>query len=388
MLGRLLALLAITALLTAQSARGADCADFPERIVLDAALDLDFASAERTLEVISPGNAIIPSSDFYRALLNWIQATTSGDRELGNKSTDDLQRAVGALKRNHQLEPDPDRFLAWHLSAAHTARILVAEKQLLTGYRLGLESTQALKKVVYDQSYRIDQRAAAALATGLYYVYLNYIPDEFEWIKPMLKSEGSIDQGRELIEFSIRNSPQFSPEAARSLFMEVPWTTPAQCRLLELAEQLAQNYPNNTDLSIVLQGTYLRCGHPDSSLDENERIRSIAGEAGYTGLTEEPYRELLELGRIRALAQSGAVTEIQTLLDQQQQNPLYDYALANALDVANQRDSAVEHYNRLVESRDTPEYLRNSAIQRLTIPYRAPETIDRRDGLKLLTCQG
>ena len=40
MFGRLLALLALTALLTAQSARGTDCADFPERIVLDAALDL------------------------------------------------------------------------------------------------------------------------------------------------------------------------------------------------------------------------------------------------------------------------------------------------------------------------------------------------------------
>ena len=84
---------------------------------------------------------------------------------------------------------------------------------------------------------------------------------------------------------------------------------------------------------------------------------------------------------------SGAVTEIQELLEGQAQ-PLHKYALANALDVADQRKTAVRHYKKLAGDNHTPEYIRLNANLRLTIPYRAPETITRSNGLTLLTCHG
>ena len=383
-----LRILAISLILIA-SVRGAaalECAHYPERVVLDALLNYDFGSAGEATLAVSQGHVLIDSTSFYRGLVSWVEAAITENPDQKDRALATLVKAVEQLQTDYQEAPEAENLLGWHLAAAHTARLLLENEQILSGYSLGRKSASSLATIVYNEEFNREQRAAAALATGLFYVYSNFIPDEFGWVKSMVKSEGSIDQGRQLIEFSIRHSPQFSPEAARALFMEVPWTTPLHCRYLNLAEQMAQYYPNNTDFSIVLQGSYLRCGYPELALYENERIQSLSVESMYQGLTGEPYAELMTLGKVRALAQIGRARGIEEYLENTSSNPLYTYAMANALDVSGKRNQALQHYKSLGDDPDTAPYIRKNARARLTTPYHPPETIQRVNSLNLLTC--
>jgi hypothetical protein len=83
----------------------------------------------------------------------------------------------------------------------------------------------------------------------------------------------------------------------------------------------------------------------------------------------------IEKARFRILADSGDYQTLMTLSTNDNLDPYRQLAVANALDVADQRQQAYELYRSLYRSEVNPAAVKNVAKVRLRFPYRPPPRI-------------
>ncbi len=365
-----------------------DCKPPPERQFIDAIFNQDFEDAREILKDIESDQSLIPSRPFYEALINWIAALSNNDSSQRKSKLSTLQKRVNDLSALHSTKQTPGSLLAWGLAEAHTARILLFEKRMITGYFTGNRAIKNLQQYVGDESSTDNGRNAAMLAIGLHQIYSNAIPDELKWATPFINQVGDMDHGRELIIHALQNSQHLSPEAARILLLEVPWATPGICDYLDLSRVLAKHYRNNPDFSLAHQGVSLRCGRPRDTLKENKRFMRIRSGQLITGLTEANYSELFQMGRLRAYADTGNVDAIRhESLVSVTLKPFQQLALANALDNSGSRDNAIAQYQSLSEDKSASISLRKVSKMRIRFPYSAVKRIVPGRSLSLALCE-
>jgi hypothetical protein len=357
-----------------------------ERRFIDAVFNHDFEAARAVVNSIEHEHSLIPSASFYNALTGWVSALLVNDVTKRKDSLSQLRRSVKKFESLHTSDLSSGSLLAWGLAGAHTARILLFEQHIISGYYLGNQAVANLQQYTRDATSTVEGRHAARLVIGLHQIYSNAVPDDLKWAEFLIQPVGDIDHGRELILQTLRESRYLSPEAARVLLLEVPWSTPGVCEYLELGREMTEHYPGNPDFSIAMQGILLRCGRPESALAENMRV-SAAGYQPILGIKDIDYTELMQLGRFRAFADMGDVEAIR------QETPGSDhmetfrrYALANAFDVAGSRKHAVEMYQALSNDSTAPISMRKSSKLRVEFPYVAAETINTTQSPGLMTC--
>ena len=360
------------------------CEPLTERKIVDSLLNADPGAAQAFLDQDLSHYQLIPSPTFYAALIDWYKKLI--DNRLTNQKLDKtaLFHELDILKSQFEENPSPRSQLSWGLAGALTARALFANNQALSGYRAGIESVENLQTYLKDPQSDKPGRAAASLITGLYYLYTNYIPEEFQWLDSRVTPHGSIEEAIRLIEFSTRHSTILGPEAARILLFEVPWRLPDHCKYQSLAKQLLSNYPNNTDISLVYQGLHLRCGHSETALTENKRIFEAGKNGDFYGYGNYDYAQLIELSSYRIHANLGNTT----MLNEGDRELKWHrkFARANSLDTVGNRDSAIKIYQSLTTDTMAPSSIRKSAEIRVSIPYHPPETITQDSSLKFPEC--
>ena len=358
-----------------------------ERMFIDALFSHDFDAARAAINSIEHEHSLIPSASFYEALAEWVSSLYIDDVNQRKNKLSQLRKSVRDLKSLHSSEQSAGSLLAWGLAGAHTARILLFEQHVISGYYMGNQAVVNLQQYVREATSTVEGRHAARLVIGLHQIYSNAVPDELKWAEFLVKPAGDIDQGRELILRTLRESRYLSPEAARVLLLEVPWSTPGVCDYLELGREMTEHYPGNPDFSIAWQGILLRCGRPDSALVENNRI-STTGYQPIFGIKDINYPELMRMGRLRAYVDTGDVDSIR------HENPesarvetFRQYALANALDITGSRNHAVSIYKALSDDSSAPVSLRKSSRLRVEFPYVAADRIEPYQSPGLMSCE-
>jgi hypothetical protein len=361
--------------------------DLPaERKFIDAVFNHDFDAARVAVNSIELEHSLIPSTPFYDALAGWVYSLQTDDVNQRKDRLSQLRMSVRELESFHSSKQSAGSLLAWGLAGAHTARILLFEQHVISGYYMGNRAVENLQQYTRDAASTVEGRHAARLVIGLHQIYSNAIPDELEWAEFLVKPVGDIDHGRELILRTLKESRYLSPEAARVLLLEVPWSTPGVCEYQELGREMTEHYPGNPDFSIALQGILLRCGRPESALVENKRI-STAGYHSVLGRKDIDYPDLMQLGRFRAFADTGDVESIRRETPGSDHMETFrQYALANALDISGQRNHAVAVYKSLSDDSTAPVSIRKSSKLREEFPYIAAETIDSYQSPGLMIC--
>jgi len=359
----------------------------PERRFIDAVFNHDFDAARIAAKATEYEHSLIPSASFYEALVDWVSSLYDDDISHQKGRLSELRKSVKELKNLHSSEQSASSLLAWGLAGAHTARILLFEQHVISGYHLGNQSIENLQQYSDTKSSTTEGRQASRMAIGLHQIYSNAVPDALKWAEFLIRPVGDIDQGRELIELTLQDSTRLSPEAARILLLEVPWSTPGICDYLELAGEMAEHYPLNPDFSIAFQGILLRCGNPHRALKENMRISTVNYNPVF-GIDRIDYPELLKLGRLRAYAETGNIDSIQQEIPVGDRFGFYQqYALSNALDISGSRNRALALYKSLSEDKSAPNSLKKSSQIRMKFPYVATDKVVPRRSLKLLGCE-
>jgi len=355
-----------------------------ERKIVDSLLNADPDSARLLLDQELATYQLIPSPTFYAVLIDWYENLIKV--RLSSKTLDKsaLTDQLKYLELKYNENTTAELQLSLGLAGALTARALFANNQALSGYRLGVESITHLEAYLEDPDSNHQGRAAASLMTGLFYLYTNYIPKEFKWLRSKVTQRESLEEAIRLIEFSIEHSPILGPEAARALIAEVPWRLPNHCGYLGLANQLRTRYPNNSDLSLAYQGLHIRCGRSDLALIENQHLLKADNKGSISGYGDYNYKQLIEKSSYRIHANLGNSDKLETGSEELRWYRLFAYA--NSLDVNGDRKQAIQTYQSLQTNQDTPPSIKNSASIRISVPYQVPETFDQYSSLNLPEC--
>ena len=334
--------------------------------------DNDFSLAHKKLSDLGTAENLIPSKDYYQSLLNWAQAQYRKDRSERKSAIIDMRQAVKNLSQLYNELQTTESSLAWNLAASNTARLLLDNDQGWTAFKLGNPAIERLKILLANSALDDQQRIAAQLAIGLYSVYVNSVPEKFQWLAGMVDKSGSLDQGRVLLEQAMLNSEVLSVEATRSLLFEVPWSTPQQCSYLSVSAQLINRFKNNADFSLAHQGLLIRCGFAEDAIAEIQRYRSNHLLSDISGYANLDYAEQFILSELRAYAELGKYRAILNLSIQDgfKESGQYSYALANAYDVAGKSVLAKSIYQDLVMNPDIPLHIQKLSQNRIRLPYK------------------
>jgi hypothetical protein len=360
------------------------CEISTERQIVDRLLNADPGAAQVLIDQNSSNYQLIPSPAFYAALIDWYENLI--EIRLSNETLDKstLVDELDVLEYRFHNNPTADSQLAWGLAGALTARALFANGQALSGYRVGIQSIENLEAYLKEPQSDKPGRAAASLMTGLYYLYTNLIPEEFQWLSSRVTPRGSIDEAVRLIEFSVRHSTILGPEAARILLAEVPWRLPNHCNYQGLAKQLLEHFPGNADISLLYQGLYIRCGRSDLALTENQRLSDAGKNGNLYGYGNYDYEQLAEMSSYRIHANLGNTAKLN-----HGRNDLRwhrTFAQANSLDTTGKRNLSIKLYQSLSKDTEAPSSIRKSSSIRISIPYLSPETIVQRNSLNFPEC--
>ena len=360
------------------------CETATERLIVNSLLNANPGVAQLHLDPDLSAYQLIPSPTFYAALIEWYKNLI--EVRLSNRTLDKsrLVGEVNILESRFNSAPSPALQLAWGLAGALTARALFANDQALSGYRVGIESIENLETYLKEPASDKPGRAAASLMIGLYYLYTNLIPEEFQWLSSKVTPHGSLEEAIRLIEFSVRNSTILGPEAARVLLSEVPWRLPNHCNYQGLAKQLLDHYPHNTDLSLVYQGLYIRCGRSDLALTENQRLSNDAENNALSGYGNYDYVQLIEMSSYRIHANLGNTEMLKDGNNELKWHRIF--AQANSLDTLGNRDQSIKLYQSLSTDTEAPSSIRKSSKIRISIPYHSPDTIIQHDSLNFPEC--
>lgn len=355
-----------------------------ERTILDNLFNLDFIQANTDLKTAPLDSALIPSKSFYQALINWYSQVNASRNKPTEINPNRLLKEVAVLESQYRQNPTLNTRFAWNLASAVSARALLANKQVRTAYKIGLEAVENLETDLQDPQISEQQYAAGRMMIGLYYLYSNFIPKQFAWLKSSILSKGSFDDAVVELTYATQHSQIFSTEAARTLLIELPWRTPGHCRYLNIEQTLSQQYPNNADISLIYQGLAIRCGYPERARVENRRLTEHL-ETGLAKSYETIDIALLnKLARYRINANLGLPSR-----DKNTNASLIQhrrYALANAYDIMGERALAIDIYQSLVDSTEISRSIRISSKARLKTPFQAKETISDVNSLTLPQC--
>ena len=357
-------------LLAAPAVFGAVCTYRLERSIIDAALNLETDRVETLVSELDMDRALIPSSVFYVSLANWYDAYQSDNQSKKNLAIEQLRNAFSSLRKNRSAARSLEGDLGIGIAAGHLARILFDSNRFLAGYRMAIIARTHLERFFSQADESHAGYPDAALLSGLFEIYTHDLKRRGTWLPPSFSYQGDRRKGIQLIEMAISNQSVFASEAARALLAEVPWRKPDFCRYINLVDFLGSRLDLNLDLLILRQGLLLRCGFPKRALKINQ---------SYSMKTHPPssrFGQLLQLARMRIFANLGKPELIASIGGVYENKAVQQVALANALDVAGNRQKALEIYRHLANSRDADKSIRTVAEVRQRYPFRSPMPIN------------
>lgn len=345
------------------------CVGLPEKSIVNAILNQEYDFAERLVVDLDLEQAIIPSASFYRALGIWHRGYQQADEVIKEKGIFNLRRSIKALHKKLASDSLTSRdSLALGISKGHTARTLLENEQYLAGYEMGMEAREHIldfRSISGETETGYDD---TELLLGLFEVYTHDLLNTNKWLKDRVSHRGNRDKGIDLIENAVIGESIFAVEAMRALLAEVSWRTPAFCKYTEAIDFIGSEFPRNHDLAVLRQGLLLKCGQLEMARDANQAYSVQSAE-------ENILEDRIEKARFRILADSGDYQTLTTLSTDDNLDPYRQLAVANALDVANQRQQAYELYQSLYRSKENPAAVKKVAKVRLRFPYRPPTRI-------------
>ena len=335
------------------------CEAISERQILDAILNLDFAQARAVVRTFNLEHALIPSEQYYSGLIEWAEGTANRDKKQSREGIRVLTFSVSQLEATYKQSPTISNRIAWDLAATYTARILAIEERFLASYNIGYRAIKSLHQLVRTGLLDKQQSIAANFALGVYYLYLNNLPDSIKWAKILLKITGTLDEGLTNIIAAVQESIYLGPEAARVLLLEAPWRPSVICSYLEVSMTLAMVYPRNPDFSLVYQGLLLRCGYTKESMNEHERFVNSINNEKIRGFSPVDYTDLFDLSRIRNMV---AEQNLHGLTSYRPENsrltPYLNLAVANIHDMQQNYSRSRKFYNDIINDADSPIHLK------------------------------
>lgn len=345
------------------------CAELPEKQIVDAILNQQYAQARNLVDTLNLSNALIPSPDFYQGLAIWHQGYQRDNVKLKKKGIASLRIAIREMQSRLSSTPSRTSSLALGLSKGHTARALLENAQYISGYEMGMQAKQHLNRFRSLSNKSELGFDDSGLLLGLYEVYTHDLLEQNQWLKENIANRGDRNKGISLIENAVNGRSIFSSEAMRALLADISWRTPETCKYVDAMDTFGQKFSGNKDFVTLRQGLLLKCGHTDRAKYANEHHAMQSDPS--TGL-----REILVKARLRILADLGDFKSlyqfsVPTGLEMQKR-----LAYANALDIAGERDRAYEEYKFLSSSTETPVAVRSVAQVRLHYPYHRPKKIE------------
>ncbi len=361
-----------------------NCSDYPERQIIDGLLNLEFKKAYNAANLLDSESTLIPSQSFYRELIRWYEGVANLRDTSTHLQRSALTNELSLLKQIYENNPTIKNRFALNLATALVARAFLANKQVSAAYKIGLKAIENLETDIQDPALNTEQRAAGKMMIGLYYLYSNFIPDQFSWLKSSVLPKGSFEKAVYYLTESLTQSAIFSPEAGRTLVVELPWRTPEHCLYINLSTSLSATNPGNTDISLVFQGLAIRCGYLQLAETENLRLSKILETNSPAGYEKLDYRLLNLLAKYRLNANRG-------IQNHPSANDKYTesfrlFANANAYDVTNERKKAIQLYRSLSMPSQPNRGIRVSASTRIKTPFEARETIYNQSSPTLLHC--
>ena len=335
-----------------------------EQAIVRSILNLQSARVERLLDRLNPSQALIPEADFYRGLAIWYGGYQENNRTAKKRGIKSLLQSVKSVQQKYSADA-PGNDLIIGLVKGYTARALLENEQIIRGYDLGSDAVVRLERFVDRASPSTPGYHDATFLLGLYYVYTHDLKTRSHWFIGTVDKQGNRDQGISWIKQAIRGQAVFSMEAVRALLAEVSWRTPDVCRLLDLSLSANDKLPFNADLALIAQGLLLKCGSPATALDKNNWYRDSSD-------LNKTLRLKMLKARLRILADLGRRETLNHIDVPSHLEPFRSLALANAMDVRNERELAEKRYRQLRHSRQIPEAIQKVAEVRLRFPYRAP----------------
>lgn len=164
-----------------------------EREIVEGLLSGDFNSAHKSINTLFDQDSLIPSKSLYRAIVKW-----HSDLILLGKNTRTLSKGilvdeVAKLKSRYKQENTANLLLAWGLGGGLAARALLANKQIVAGYKMGSIAVDSLSTYMDRKDTHKEGRAAASFILGLYKLYTNFIPDQYRWAMSNLEELDSVE---------------------------------------------------------------------------------------------------------------------------------------------------------------------------------------------------
>lgn len=340
----------------------ADCLPTPDRKILSAVMNLNFTAARQYASSSHIDRMLIKSPRYYEGFIAWAEANSARDARRE-------QRAIAVTR---------DAIADLYNAGENTAAVVAA----LTLARAMIVSDQPLSAYLFAKPYLADlqhlrndnlpdrQRAAVDYLYGLLHIYTaNQSEKSADWLGFPV---GDLQTGRQLVEHAVSSSMDFADDALRALLSEAHWENSISCRYQPLAALARQRFANNVMFRLLHQKLLLRCGlvtaKPHQAHEFRVNPRSLQTARGWPNLPDMDTRLILERQYLRYLAQTIQVDELhhyQPLITGNR--PYRRYALANALDLAGDRDKARSLYQALENS--SSEVIARRAKVRQKHPY-------------------
>ena len=337
----------------------APCGFPAERKIILALMNHDAEASTAALASLDERNALIPSRDYYRALGNWLAAYQRDDQDDKRQAIRDMRSAVANLNDHW---PRDNRGPGLGIATGHLARVLLEDEQFVRGYKSGMRAVELLERYLESADATDPGYSDAKFLEGIYEVYSADIRNRASWLPRSFRHRGNRIKGLRLIESAIYSDAVFAVEAGRMLLAEVSWRTPEFCRYTDMIDGLGEQLPRNLDIAILRQGLLIKCGMAERALSVNDTYRA----------DQFLPRKQLAMARLRILASLGKVATLSASFDQNLEGHR-QIALANAHDVAGNRDQALAIYRQLAESDRADNTLRQVAAVRQRFAFQAPE---------------
>ena len=353
-------------------AYGETCEQPSEKAIVDKILATDYQGAFALADQLHLASSIIPSKDFYYALANWYQGYQLGDKKRKKSAIGALRQAIKQLDEElkpvissqNNLPAIINAHLALGLAKGHGARILLEGEYIYRGYKMATAALKHLNLFFSKASPDIPGYYDAEFLRGLYEIYTHDLKERYNWLTGSIDYKGNRKLGIALIERMINKPSIFSIEAIKALLAEVSWQLPQVCKYRDVVDLIGSQFKSNRDYMVLRQGLLLKCGSAE---------RALAVNTEYKNHPQHPelIQRLLTKAELRIKAHLGRAEEIQqiTVFPDQQADQLL--AMANALDIQGNRNTAIDLYKKINSDKTIIKTYRAVARARLQYPFKS-----------------
>lgn len=359
----------MTGAVSAAECRQPQEAHSQERAIVASVLNLDEVRTGQLVEALDITSALIPSRQFYLGLANWYRGYQSQSRDARARGIKQLRTALDRLTHRYDTDQSIDNRLSLGVASGHVARILFGNRQYLDGYNLAMTARELIDGYLLEASPDHSGYPDAILLKGLFEIYTYDMGNRGAWFTASLSYRGSRSTGIAYIENAIRNSAVFELEAVRALLGEVTWQTPAFCGYTGLIDNVGQQLVNNSDIAVLRQGLLLKCGYAERALEVNNEYRA-------TVPMQSPMQDQLRQARLRIHASLGNMDWLTAIKPEPELHYHHQLALANAYDVAGQRQSALQIYRQLSGDSSVDGRIRSVSRVRQRFPFQPPAVVN------------